>query len=164
MSRLNAQYVFMSSPTGRDVCEYLRNVCTLPDSAVIVPPDTATPQSQSQTQSSDILDRAENCDVNEEFCGMDGSVFANNEAEAPSLSKKFAAGFNEKVERLFGKYEIVANKFSRNSNTDQQQDEHFEGEGCTGQEDMPNFIPGKLEDLFQMHCDWGRDLRYIYIY
>jgi hypothetical protein len=114
VSRLNAQYVFMSKPRGAQVCEFLYNACTLPQadrSGVLVP------------------DRS-----------------------ADGVSAAFGERFNAKIEGLFGKYEIIPGEEPGQSR--QGVDENV---GEIRQRRA--FLPGAMCEAFDVHCDWGRDMR-----
>lgn len=134
----------MSNPTGSDVCEYLRNVCTLPenilvDSLPVEAVDSYWRESETESEQREL-----------------------------HISKQFTIDFNNKVESLFGRYEAEGSALTSDKNdvsdelVDQGGIEHEEEKVADGVS-KPRFIPGKLQELFQMHCDWGRDLRCVFI-
>jgi hypothetical protein len=110
VSRLNAQYVFMSKPRGAEVCEFLYNACTLP-----LPEEGAA--------------------------GADRST--------GGVSTAFGVQFNAKTKALFGAYDCtVVEETARSAEA-----------GTEEVKQGPRFLPGAMRDAFDMHCDWGRDMR-----
>ena len=162
LSRLNTQYVFMSRPTGADICEYLYNVCTLP-----------------------ILEtNIENADICE-------TAKLSNQPDLSNISTQFIREFNQSVAKLFGKYiddtpsvqqqhnntlTLTATTYtttaadSSNSNhniTDSSMIEEIETTEANEDNNHSNivpkkkaFLPGDEWQLVSMHCEWGRDLRF----
>lgn len=160
LSRLNTQYVFMSRPTGADICEYLYNVCTLPIE-------------ENNIQNANICDTAK----------------LSNQPDLSNISTQFIREFNQSVAKLFGKYidntpsvqqqhndtltmtdttgTTTAVDSSSNSNhniTDTSMIETTEANEDNNHSNIvpkkKAFLPGDEWQLVSMHCEWGRDLRF----
>ena len=163
LSRLNTQYVFMSRPTGADICEYLHNVCTLPIE-------------ENNLENANICDTAK----------------LSNQPDLSNISTQFIKEFNQSVAKLFGKYiddtpyvqqqhndtlpltattgttTTAADRSNSNHNiTDTSMIEEIETTEANEDNNHSNivpkrkaFLPGNEWQLVSMHCEWGRDLRF----
>jgi len=120
LSRLNAQYVFMPTPMGQHISEYLHNVFTIPSSAIIDDDDSnnaavvtarngtgsngkrskqrTTPRRSCRTATSPMI--AEDEDIYEEF--NHGPIDCTSSA---CISQTYALAFNQRVAEFFGRYE-----------------------------------------------------------
>jgi hypothetical protein len=136
VSRLNAQYVFMSKASGGDVCEYLHNVLSL--SGQSVQPRPAHSKARKEV-------RAE------------GSLAEDY------ISVEYTKRFNTQVEALFGKYGDTAGattEYAAGGDLEAHGDPDDSVHDAVSQEvARRKFVPGALHSLLSMHTDWGRDLR-----
>jgi hypothetical protein len=68
------------------------------------------------------------------------------------VSAAFAGSFNAKTEGLFGRYEIVAGE-------EPGQNGQGVEENAGEKRVKRRFLPGAMCEAFDVHCDWGRDMR-----
>lgn len=185
LSRLNAQYVFVSKASGRHICEHLYNAFTIPAEAAA----SAAPQGATRGRSAKKGTSSSHDAVNTPNRDTQPKVYD----ALDRVSSEFGAQFNAQVSYLFGKYEAVGtgkhqssmnnnNKGatptrSMSSNTSvnnavgkgiataggaaEVSTELSDGEGEQEQDgpENRNFLPGILLPLLNMHSEWGRDLR-----
>jgi hypothetical protein len=182
LSRLNAQFIFMPSVSGIDVCEYLASVTTLP-------PSTRAPVRGSSNGCSSRRSRSVNTPMGSKdnssnsvnSCGSsggageDGSGGGEDEGEDEefrSISADFFDEFNRQVQHLFGKtMRLRKRKFDGDTadNTaataaslnraDAEGDADAQGAVCGGGAEC--FVPGALFSYVTMHREWGRGLEYV---
>lgn len=146
VSRLNAQYVFMSKASGADVCEYIHNIFALNNHTSDAPTGSTAGGA-----------------------GGGGSAVkkTSNKGEARGASPtstEYITKFTAGMETMFGRYEPAGAEMesaalsgTASSTADEAGDPLTVT--STVEQGRRRFVPGSLHGLFCLHTDWGRDLR-----
>ena len=141
LSRLNAQYVFMPSASGKSICEFLHNKLLLPEQYLASPSSGLKRKESSPPEDARDVPRIQ-------------------------ITRTFGEQYNRQVVKLFGHYsepcKVGKTGHKRtasemNSETDEHVDENNVDAGNDGTKQSRHFIPGNLKSLINMQSSWGMD-------
>ena len=173
LSRLNAQYIFMPVSTGRDICEHMRNILTIPGTAIAADDRNDVTVRRSGANSnlnSDSKSRVKRPRI---------ATNDNDNSDLGLVSRKFAQDLNASVANLFGTYvkntttplhTVVAKDSQPHTDCEEEEaengdendieDSNDDDDDCSASEAARGaavFVPGELQGLIDMHREWGRD-------